>query len=116
MTEGGARPSAAAETLAPTVVSSKLAKVIVEVLSDSTEKYDRGTKSTLYRQIPSLQELILISQNEAYVGCFVRQDSGGWLLHEVLDLTGTIEFSSMHISIALSEIYRGVTFPQQRLQ
>ena len=90
--------------------------ILVEVLSDSTEKYDRGTKSTLYRQIPSLKELILISQNEAYVGCFVRQDRGGWLLHEVLDLSGTIEFSSMHISIALSEIYRGVTFPQQRLQ
>lgn len=42
--------------------------LLVEVLSDSTAKYDRGTKSVLYRQIPSLKELTLISQNEVYVG------------------------------------------------
>lgn len=90
--------------------------ILVEVLSDSTEKYDRGTKSILYRQIPSLKELVLIGQNEAYVGCFTRQDNGDWLLHEVLDLTGAIELSSVQISIALFEIYRGITFREQRLQ
>jgi len=89
---------------------------LVEVLSDSTAKYDRGTKSVLYRQIPSLKELILISQNEVYVGRYIRQDSGGWSIHEVLDLSGTIELSSVQFSIALSEIYRGVTFPESRLR
>jgi len=90
--------------------------VLIEVLSDSTEKYDRGAKSILYRQIPSLKELILIAQNEAYVGHFVRQDSGGWLLRDVLDLSGSIELAAVQISIALSEIYRSVTFSEQRSQ
>jgi Uma2 family endonuclease len=90
--------------------------ILVEVLSDSTKKYDRGTKSILCRQIPALKELVLIGQNEAYVGCFTRQSNGDWLLHEVLDLTGSIELSSVQISIPLSKIYRGVAFREQRLR
>ena len=84
--------------------------VIVEVLSDSTEKYDRGRKSHQYRQIPSLNELILISQNEAHVERFVRQLEGQWLLIEERDLGGSFNLSSMNVTIAMSELYRNVKF------
>ena len=84
--------------------------VIVEVLSDSTENYDRGRKSHHYRQIPSLQEIVLIAQDQIHVERFVRQSEGGWLLLEEKDPSGTFELSSLGISIAMSELYRNVTF------
>ena len=83
--------------------------VIVEVLSESTEKYDRGRKSNHYRQIASLKELILISQDQHGVEIFARQDSGGWLLHETRALDELLELKSLGVSIAMSEIYRNVT-------
>ena len=84
--------------------------VIVEVLSDSTEKYDRGRKASHYRQIPSVSEIILISQDEAHVERFVRQPEGGWLLLEERDLAGSFELSSLNVTIAMSDLYRHVKF------
>ncbi len=84
--------------------------VIVEVLSDSTEKYDRGRKSNHYRQIPSLQEIVLIAQDQTHVERFVRQPEGGWLLLEEKNASGMFELSSLGISIAMSELYRNVKF------
>jgi Uma2 family endonuclease len=70
--------------------------VIFEILSESTEKYDRGRKSIHYRQIDSLQELVLISQSR---------------LEQELNLT------SVGISIPLAEIYRNVVFdPPEQIQ
>ena len=82
--------------------------VIVEVLSDSTEKYDRGRKSNHYRQIPSLREIVLIAQDQIHVERFVRQPGGGWLLLEEKNPSGTFELSSLGIMIAMSELYRNV--------
>jgi len=82
--------------------------VIVEVLSDSTEKYDRGRKSNHYRQIPSLREIVLITQDQIHVERFVRQPEGGWLLLEEKNPSGTFELSSLGIMIAMSELYRNV--------
>jgi Uma2 family endonuclease len=84
--------------------------VIVEVLSDSTEKYDRGKKSNHYRQIASLKELILIAQDRSHVERFTRQPNGDWLFHEQKELTAGFELKSLGISIAISELYRGVKF------
>jgi Uma2 family endonuclease len=84
--------------------------VIVEVLSDSTEKYDRGRKSSHYRQIPSVREIILISQDEAHVERFVRRPEGGWLLLEEQDLAGLFELSSLNVTIKMSDLYRHVKF------
>ena len=84
--------------------------VIVEVLSDSTEKYDRGRKSNHYRQIASLKELILISQDRPNVERFTRQPNGEWLFHEQSDLSAQFELKSLSISVAIAEIYRSVTF------
>ncbi|MEZ6089621.1 MAG: Uma2 family endonuclease [Pirellulaceae bacterium] len=84
--------------------------VLVEVLSDSTEKYDRGKKSMHYRRIASLQALVLISQDRPLVECFARHDSGGWLLTDVRDLNETLVLDSVGISIPLAELYRNVRF------
>ncbi len=84
--------------------------MIVEVLSDSTEKYDRGRKSSQYRSLDSLTELVLISQNEPCVERYVRQDGGGWLLMEEKNLAGSVHFDSIASAIPMSEIYRNVVF------
>jgi Uma2 family endonuclease len=57
-------------------------KVLVEVLSDSTEAYDRGEKFAHYRRIPSLQEYVLISQHERFIEVFRKNEAGKWVLAE----------------------------------
>lgn len=84
--------------------------VLAEVLSDSTEHYDRGRKSMWYRSIPSLNALVLISQDRPHVECFTRQTTGGWLLTEATVLTDTLVLKPLGISIPLAEIYRNVQF------
>ncbi len=84
--------------------------VLIEVLSESTEKYDRGAKSGHYRQIAALQEIVLISQDEPLVERFTRQANGGWLLIESRQLSDEVHLESVGISITLSELYRGVAF------
>ncbi len=84
--------------------------VIAEVLSDSTEKYDRGKKSNHYPQITSLKELILIAQDRPHVERFTRQPNGDWLFHEQKEMTADFELKSLGISVAMSELYRGVKF------
>ena len=56
--------------------------VIIEVLSKSTEAYDRGKKFMKYRRIESLMEYVLIAQDRCHVEHYVRQQHGGWLLSE----------------------------------
>ena len=87
-------------------------RVIVEVLSDSTEKYDRGTKFGHYRQLASLQEYVLVAQDRALVERFVRQADDTWVLTAFSDLTGTFDFGSVAAAIPLAEICRGVQFPE----
>jgi Uma2 family endonuclease len=86
-------------------------KLIVEVLSKSTESYDRGQKFEFYRDIPSLQEYLLISYREPLVERFVRQAEGGWLLTEAKGLDATIQLSVIGCTLALREVFRDVTFP-----
>jgi Uma2 family endonuclease len=87
-------------------------RVLMEVLSDSTEKYDRGGKFKHYRQVPSLQEYILIAQDEPLVERHVRQPNGDWLMTEFRGLEQTFAFTSIPVKIALADIYRGVEFPE----
>lgn len=86
--------------------------VLVEVLSESTERYDRGAKSRLYRELPSLRELLLVDQKASLVQQFIRQENGGWLLFEKTDLAELVKLDSIDIEIPLSEIYRGVQFDE----
>jgi len=84
--------------------------VIMEVLSDSTESYDRGKKFVHYRGLDSLKEYFLVSQKEYRIERFLRQDDGNWLYSEVTDPEGSIEIPSVVCRVPLSRIYRKVKF------
>jgi len=84
--------------------------VIVEVLSDSTEAYDRGKKFENYRRMPSLREYLLVSQKEPRIEQFVRQENEQWLLREAAGLEATLALPSLEIKISLAEVFAGVEF------
>ncbi len=79
--------------------------VIIEVLSDSTEGYDRGKKFQHYRTLESLQEYVLIAQHECRVEHYVRQPGNQWTLTETHDLAGIIQLSSIQCQLAVLDIY-----------
>lgn len=83
--------------------------LIVEVLSPSTENYDRGVKFTRYRTIPSLREYLLIEQKRVHLEHFLRQD-GDWLLHETDDPGGVLELPSIGCRLMLEDVYDRVLF------
>ncbi|NEX23823.1 Uma2 family endonuclease [Thiorhodococcus mannitoliphagus] len=84
--------------------------LIVEVLSPSTEAYDRGDKFALYRQIPSLRQYLLVSQDRARVELYERGEAGRWILTEYAALTDEVVLSSVGCTLPLSEIYDKVEF------
>ena len=84
--------------------------VIFEVLSDSTESYDRGKKFAHYRSLDSLKEYFLVSQKEFRVERFARQEEGNWLYSEVTDPKGAIEIASAACRLQISQIYERVRF------
>jgi Uma2 family endonuclease len=84
--------------------------LIVEVLSPSTEAYDRGFKSAQYRTVESLEEYALVSQVEPRVEVFHRQSGGHWLLSEAVGLEAVCHFESLDCAVPLAEIYSKVTF------
>jgi len=77
----------------------------VEILSPSTESYDRGRKAELYRAIPSLRELLIIAQDRLHVELFRRGESSPWLLSEADGLEGSVELTSIGLVLRLSELY-----------
>ena len=85
--------------------------LIIEVLSDSTEAYDRGDKFTHYKSIPSLKEYLLIAQHRPHITQYVKQNDGSWSYGEVNELSARIQLASIDCVLELSEIYRDVTFP-----
>jgi Uma2 family endonuclease len=90
--------------------------VIIEVLSDSTEAYDRGAKFENYRQIPSLKEYLLVSQKAPRIEQYIRQDGGQWLLREAVGLQATLELPSLQVVLSLAEAFANVEFPPQALR
>jgi len=90
-----------------TVVNPTL---LLEVLSDSTEAYDRGRKFEHYRQIPTCKEYLLVSQQEPRIEQFIRQADGRWLLNEAAGLKATLELPSLRVSISLAEVFAKVNF------
>lgn len=89
-------------------------QVIIEVLSPSTERFDRGEKARLYRLMPSLEEYVLISQNEMHIEHFVRQKNGGWLLTELSKATEILELPTISCQVDLSEIYAKIDFSVEK--
>ncbi len=86
-------------------------QLIVEVLSASTEAFDRGDKFSYYKSITSFTEYLLVAQHRPHVSQFVKHGDGFWANFEFNDLDDTIGLISVGCSMPLSAIYRGVTFP-----
>lgn len=84
--------------------------VLFEVLSESTESWDRGGKFRQYRDIPSLKEYVMVTQDRASVERYIRQADGGWLLQEIESLEASVRFDSIDVTVPLSEIYRNIRF------
>ena len=82
--------------------------LLVEILSPSTEDYDRGKKAKLYRAIPSLQELLLIAQDSYEVELYRRQADGSWSLMEAKGLEAGIALTSIGYTLSLRELYEKV--------
>jgi Uma2 family endonuclease len=78
--------------------------VLVEVLSESTEGYDRGAKAAHYRRIPSLREYVLVSQGEPLVEVYRRAESGRWELLEARP-GETIEIASLGARLDVAALY-----------
>ena len=85
--------------------------LIVEVLSPSTEAYDRGDKFRKYRSIPSFCEYLVVSQTEPYVEQYLRLEQGDrWQLQTYDQLDQIISLESLKVELPLQEIYRRVDF------
>ena len=83
--------------------------VIVEVLSASTEAYDRGEKFAHYRRLESLQEYVLIAQDKVRIEHYVRQGAQ-WVLSEVSMLDETVHCAAIACDLALRDVYDKVQF------
>lgn len=83
--------------------------VIVEVLSPSTERYDREEKFANYRRIRSLASYVLISQEEQRLEVFSRNDDGSWTLREVR--SGRVELPVIRCGLAVEDVYRNPLGP-----
>ncbi|MES2773676.1 MAG: Uma2 family endonuclease [Bacteroidota bacterium] len=84
--------------------------VLIEVLSLSTQDYDRGSKFKLYRDIPSLKEYVLISSLEVLVEKYDRQPDNTWILHEYKTQNDSFKILSADIEIQVDSLYRDVQF------
>lgn len=90
-------------------------RTLFEVISPSTEAYDRGEKFTRYRQIASLQEYVLVSQDEPRVELFLRQAEGTWLFKVFSGLDAKVTLEGLSLAVSLREIYSGVEFAPEPL-
>jgi Uma2 family endonuclease len=86
-------------------------RLIVEVLSPTTEAYDRGAKFLAYQSIESFQEYLLVAQDRPHVTHYTRQQRGKWLRSDIIGLNSEIKLESLNVTLPLAEIYWQITFP-----
>jgi Uma2 family endonuclease len=88
--------------------------LIIEILSSSTEAYDRGDKFMAYQGIPDLREYVLIAQDKTVIETWLRQSSGKWLYDVAAGVESSIMLESVACTLNLSEVYAKVNFPPPR--
>ncbi|MGB3403837.1 MAG: Uma2 family endonuclease [Microcoleaceae cyanobacterium] len=84
--------------------------VIVEVLSQSTEAYDKGDKFKYYRYIPSFQEYIIINQYQYEVEQYVKTEDNKWLVSYLESEESVLSLNSVEFDLPLLDLYEGVEF------
>ncbi len=85
-------------------------QVIIEVLSETTESYDRGKKFEHYRRLQSLTDYLLVSQDEPHIEHFAKNADGHWVLSEATGLDMAVELPTIHCRLALKDVYAKVEF------
>jgi Uma2 family endonuclease len=93
-----------------TPLEKRFPRLIVEVLSDSTEAFDRGDKFADYQTLDSLQEYVLINTKRQRVECFRRNEAGLWVLQSYTDQQATFQLQSINFEGAIADLYEDVTF------
>lgn len=84
--------------------------LIIEILSPSTEAFDRGDKFAYYKSINSFSEYLLVAQQRPHVVHYIKQANGDWLQREYDQLTDSVSLVTLDCAITLGEIYEEVTF------
>jgi Uma2 family endonuclease len=88
--------------------------VIIEVLSESTEAFDRGEKFLRYKEWnPTLTDYILVSQKTAFVQHSIRQDDGAWLTYDYRGIAQVVAIKSINVTLDLTRVYDRVVFPDE---
>ena len=95
----------------PILVEGTNPTVLIEVLSDSTEKYDRGKKFQFYREIQSLKEYVLVSTTHKLVEIFRKNTDGNWLLLDSIEKE-SISLESVECILKITDLYNGITIPE----
>ena len=85
--------------------------LIIEILSPSTEAFDRGDKFAYYKSIPSFSEYLLVAQQRPHVVHYIKQAKGDWLQREYDQMADTARLAALDCEITLAEIYEDVIFP-----
>lgn len=85
--------------------------LIIEVLSESTEAYDRGNKFFRYRQNPQLQDYLLVSSQDIAIDLYHKNSSGRW---EILNFRSgdSVELQSVNLTFPIEQVYQGIDFPE----
>lgn len=86
--------------------------ILIEVLSKTSNERDRGIKSWEYRQISSLQDYLIISQDSPRIERFQRQENDTWILSETIGLDSVLKLASIGCKLALADIYEKIEFKE----
>jgi Uma2 family endonuclease len=87
--------------------------VVFEIASPSTESFDRGTKFRYYREVPSIQAVVLVAQDRPSVEVYERAEDESWRLHAADDLGAIARLDVLNVTLPLAEVYEGVAFPPE---
>ena len=91
-------------------------RLIVEVLSKSTQDYDRSSKFRYYRSIPSFQEYVLVNQYAIEIEHYTKLEDGAWRFRDNEATAAAIELDSIGVELAIADLYAGVELQNSELQ
>lgn len=86
-------------------------RLIIEVLSPTTERVDRAEKLIAYQKILSMREYILVSSERIWIQIYRRTTGESWSVEQFLNLIDEVVFDSINLTVKVADIYRNITFP-----
>lgn len=87
--------------------------LLVEVLSPSTEAFDRGDKFSYYKSIPSFREYLLVAQHRPHLTHYLKQEDGRWIQEEADEASGGLYLPTLDCTLTLSQLYEGIEFGER---